>query len=368
MPHELALRFVGVSKRFQSVQNGDRTGVPALAKISLDVCRGDSVGVIGPNGAGKSTLLKLAAGILTPSLGEIRVRGSVASVIELGIGLHPELSGLENLDFVASLLGMTTKQLALVRTEVIEFSGLGDHLKRPVKHYSSGMRARLAFALVAWSGAEILLLDEVLAVGDQEFRGRSVDRLRSLNGSGTTILVVSHDLPAIVQICDRAVLLKKGAIAADGAAVDIASSYAGASPTTSGQPNCLAIMPVADVVEVGTPIRLECSVFTEVAISQPELRIELRDGSGLGLDEGRPAFAGARIPLGRVPAGETSFTLEISTEGWMTIALNAELILEGSGARPRMVASAPLRTRGGAHSKWQFTLSAAWSVHEVSSI
>jgi len=197
----------------------------ALRDVSLDVPRGSSVGIIGRNGAGKSTLFKLLAGITAPTTGRIVLNGHLAALIEVGSGFHPELTGRENVFLSGSLLGMTRREIAGKLDRIVEFAGVRQFIDTPVKWYSSGMYVRLGFAIAAHLEPHILLVDEVLAVGDAEFQARCLQRIQELRVQGTTCLFISHDLTAIERLCNRAVLLERGEIAAAGAPADVVATY-----------------------------------------------------------------------------------------------------------------------------------------------
>jgi ABC-type polysaccharide/polyol phosphate transport system ATPase subunit len=182
----------------------------ALRDLSFDVIRGEAFGVIGPNGAGKSTLLKLLAGITTPTSGRIEIRGRLSALIEIGSGFHPELSGRENVYLSGSILGMRRREIAAKFDQIVEFAGVAPFIDMPVKWYSSGMYVRLGFSIAAHLDPDILLIDEVLAVGDLAFQERCLARIQALRRSGTTAILISHDLSAIEQLCDRAMLLDHG--------------------------------------------------------------------------------------------------------------------------------------------------------------
>lgn len=197
----------------------------ALQDVSFDVPRASSFGIIGRNGAGKSTLLKLLAGITAPSRGRIEIHGRVAALIEVGSGFHPELTGRENVFLSGAILGMRRREIAEKLPSIVEFAGVEPFIDTPVKWYSSGMYVRLGFAIAAHLEPEVLLVDEVLAVGDAEFQLKCLERIRELQGQGATILFISHDLTAVEQLCDRAVLLEKGQVAAIGDPSDVVSIY-----------------------------------------------------------------------------------------------------------------------------------------------
>ncbi|HWL92667.1 MAG TPA: ABC transporter ATP-binding protein [Phycisphaerae bacterium] len=203
-----------VARRFAR-KSGPRAGGResafwALREISLEVASGECVGVIGHNGAGKSTLLKLLAGIMRPDGGEIRVNGRLCALIEVGAGFHSALSGRENVYLNASILGMTRDEAARNFDDIVAFSGVAAHIDAPVKHYSSGMHARLGFAIAAHAEPDVLLVDEVLSVGDQEFRAKCLARMREFLDRGASIVFVSHDLDSVQRFCHRTLVLAGG--------------------------------------------------------------------------------------------------------------------------------------------------------------
>lgn len=188
----------------------------ALKGISFSVQKGESVGIIGRNGAGKSTIFKLMSGIMTPDRGEIKIKGMISPLIELEAGLHPELTGLENIYLNGAIYGMNKKTVDEKLEEIIDFSGLGQFIYSPIRTYSSGMHARLGFSLAVNVNADILLIDEVLAVGDTEFREKCFDKIKQLKRNGVTIVYVSHNLKSVADICDRAIWLDRGEIKIQG--------------------------------------------------------------------------------------------------------------------------------------------------------
>lgn len=201
----------------------DRLNV--LNGINLQIRKGEVCGIIGHNGSGKSTLLKIISGITAPDKGQITLEGSIVSILELGTGFHPDLSGRENISFNAALMGFNKQFVTSVADDIIAFSELGDFIDAPVKTYSSGMYMRLAFAVAVFLKAEILLLDEVFSVGDQEFRHKCITMLNQLREEGTTILLVSHDFSQITSICNRCILLKDGKVAEDGSPQEVVNKY-----------------------------------------------------------------------------------------------------------------------------------------------
>jgi lipopolysaccharide transport system ATP-binding protein len=198
----------------------------ALRDISLTINRGESVGVIGRNGAGKSTLLKVLSRVTAPTRGLVRLYGSIASLLEVGTGFHDELTGRENIALNATILGMSAKELGRQFDAIVEFSGVGDFIDVPVKHLSSGMRVRLGFSVAVHVRPEILVVDEVLAVGDADFQQRCRARVAEIVGAGErTVLVVSHSMAEIERLCGRVVWMDHGAIMADGAPEDTIQRY-----------------------------------------------------------------------------------------------------------------------------------------------
>lgn len=188
----------------------------ALKDVSFEVQPGESIGIIGRNGAGKSTLLKILSKITPPTNGRIVSRGRVASLLEVGTGFHPELTGRENIFFNGSLLGMKRKEIEAKFDEIVDFSGVEKFLDTPLKHFSSGMQLRLAFAVAAFLEPEILIIDEVLAVGDAEFQKKCLGKMEDVSKSGRTILFVSHNMGAIRNLCNKCVVLDRGNILYDG--------------------------------------------------------------------------------------------------------------------------------------------------------
>jgi ABC-2 type transport system ATP-binding protein/lipopolysaccharide transport system ATP-binding protein len=197
----------------------------AIDDVSLTIPRGSTFGLIGHNGSGKSTLLKTIAGIHLPTSGEVVAHGRVSALLEVGAGFHPELSGRENIYLNGAILGMTKKQIAAAMDDIIEFSGLEEFIDTPVKVYSSGMYVRLGFAIAVNLDPEILIVDEIVAVGDEEFQRRCMDYLHDLRERGTTIVVVSHSLPMLQRLCDRVAWLDHGHLVAEGPAEEVCEQY-----------------------------------------------------------------------------------------------------------------------------------------------
>ncbi len=192
------------------------TDFHALDGVSFSIEQGEAVALLGFNGSGKSTMLKLISGVLSPDEGEVRARGRVAGLIEVGAGFHPDLSGRENIYLNAAILGMSKKETEDRFDEIVAFSEIEKFIDTEVKHYSSGMFLRLAFSVAIHTEVDILLIDEILSVGDEPFQRKCLARIRELHDDGKTLVVVSHDLDMVSDLCDRGILLRDGKVAFDG--------------------------------------------------------------------------------------------------------------------------------------------------------
>ncbi len=197
----------------------------SLKDINFEINQGDVVGIIGKNGAGKSTLLKILSQVTSPTMGEVKIKGRIASLLEVGTGFHPDLSGRENIFLNGAILGMTKQEIKLKLDEIVDFSGVAKYLDTPVKRYSSGMMVRLGFAVAAHLEPEILIVDEVLAVGDAEFQDKCLGKMKDVSKQGRTILFVSHNMSAVRNLCSTGILLEKGNILAKGGVNDIVNLY-----------------------------------------------------------------------------------------------------------------------------------------------
>ena len=250
-----AVRIQGLAKHFRRTSSGhylrtlksallertlvagldDGEAIAALDDISFDVGRGEAVGLIGSNGSGKSTLLKIAAGILRPTAGDIEVSGRVAALIELGAGFHPEISGRENIFINGAVLGLSKREIEERFDSIVEFSGLADFIEEPVKNYSSGMYVRLGFAVAIHTDPDVLMVDEVLSVGDEAFAHKCLRRIEEFLARGKTLLLVSHSLELIEQVCDRALWLDRGHLRLDGHPRRVIDAYREAIAESEGK-------------------------------------------------------------------------------------------------------------------------------------
>ena len=236
---DLAIDFRHVSKRFRFHEGKTlREFVPAflggrafkdtfyaLSDVSFSVARGETLGIIGRNGSGKSTALKLMAGVMAPTEGEVLVAGRISPLIELGAGFHPDLTGRENVLLNASILGMRTREAKRRLQAIVDFAELWDFMDTPVKRYSSGMYTRLGFSVAVHSDPDILLVDEVLAVGDTAFQEKCLQKMRDFQAQGVTMVYVSHGLEVVKQFCHRAVLLDGGHLRAEGDPAAVVQTY-----------------------------------------------------------------------------------------------------------------------------------------------
>jgi len=218
------------------VDHSNRFGetIQALDNVSFKLKQGEALGIIGRNGAGKSTLLKIMSRVTAPTSGAVKVKGRIASLLEVGTGFHPELTGRENIYLNGAILGMSHAEVNRKLDEIVDFSGVEKFIDTPVKRYSSGMYVRLAFAVAAHLEPEILVVDEVLAVGDAEFQKKCLGKMSDVAHAGRTVLFVSHNMPAINRLCSRAILLEKGKLSADGSAAQITAKYLSGSAEESG--------------------------------------------------------------------------------------------------------------------------------------
>jgi lipopolysaccharide transport system ATP-binding protein len=218
--------FLKIGENNDKAKRSESNIVYTLQDISFEIEQGDAVGIIGRNGAGKSTLLKILSRVTTPTAGRINIKGRIASLLEVGTGFHPELTGRENIYLNGAILGMRKREIDRKLDEIIDFSGVERYIDTPVKRYSSGMYVRLAFAVAAHLESEILIVDEVLAVGDAEFQKKCLGKMGEVSkGEGRTVLFVSHNMASIQSLCNKGILLEKGRLVKNTAIKDVINSY-----------------------------------------------------------------------------------------------------------------------------------------------
>lgn len=296
-----------------------------LDNISFHVNPGEVVGILGKNGAGKSTLLKILSGITEPTSGEYSLSGRVASLLEVGTGFHPELTGRENIFLNAAILGMTRLEVEKKFNEIVDFSGVKEFLDTPVKRYSSGMYVRLAFAVAAHLEQEILIVDEVLAVGDYQFQRKCLSKMDSVANSGKTVLFVSHNFDAMRNLCKRGIVLSNGSISYDGDIENAITHYISAnnmddSPSLSRKFETGVLRSIDLDVEnneypaTGKPLVINLSINTIdldiYARTNPVLILKIRDQLGSVVIGCRNDFQGCQID--KLSKGEHTVSVEIA--------------------------------------------------------
>jgi lipopolysaccharide transport system ATP-binding protein len=291
-----------------------RDGVAALSEVSFDVDPGETLGVIGANGSGKSTLLKILAGIVRPTQGSVEVRGRLAALLELGAGFHPEISGRENVEITGLLLGLTRREIAARFDDIVRFAGVEEFLDAPVKTYSSGMAVRLGFAIAAASDPDVFLVDEVLAVGDEAFAHRALEKFADFERAGKTLVFVSHDLALVTDRCRRAIWLDRGRVAADGPAAETVALYRERVADEEGQRR---------VREAGGRSRVGSG-----AASIESVRVLDGEGRAAGrLRSGQPATLEMTVRAGK-PLSDFVFGFQISTVAG-AVVLGANTSIDG---------------------------------------
>jgi lipopolysaccharide transport system ATP-binding protein len=327
---------------------GRRPTFWALKDISFDVRQGEVVGIIGQNGAGKSTLLKILSRITEPTEGYADIRGRVGSLLEVGTGFHPELTGRENIQLSGAILGMRYPEIMRKFEEIVAFAEIDAFIDTPVKHYSSGMYLRLAFAVAAHLEPEILLVDEVLAVGDARFQRKCLAKMQDVGQSGRTVLFVSHSMPAITRLCERAIWLHQGKLAADGHPHRVVSTYLSEGqgtvavrewPDLSRAPGSDVVRlcavrirseegQVADAVDIRRPVgvELEYEVFKPGHVLQIYYRVRGPEGvvAFIAMDQdpqwrGRPRHTGRYLSTGWIPGN-------LLSEGTMFIGAGIQTV------------------------------------------
>ncbi|MGD0731348.1 MAG: ABC transporter ATP-binding protein [Terracidiphilus sp.] len=337
------MSVTGLTKRYPLVtRSGEKDSFLALNDVGFELAAGEVLGILGSNGAGKSTLLKILSRVIRPTAGRAVLRGRVGSLLEVGVGFHPDLTGRENVFLSAAILGLKNREICACFDEIVEFSGIGAFLDSPVRVYSSGMYMRLAFAVAAHVQPDILLVDEVLAVGDAEFQKKCLERLRKLGRDGQGVVFVSHNTVAIARLCSRAILLEHGKLVNEGAVGDVMATYLLRDTTCAGERrwDSLADAPGDDVarlirirvrdeagetrtnVSVDEPfdIDMEFKVFAEDVIVFPSITINNEWGTAVlwstdsgTVSHGRPRRPGFYCASVRIPR-------DLLAEGTMTVS------------------------------------------------
>jgi len=349
----------------------------ALRDVSFDVPRGSAVGVIGRNGAGKTTLLKILSRVTSPTLGRAELHGRVGSLLEVGTGFHPELSGRENVLLSGAILGMRRAEITRQFDAIVEFADIGQFLDTPIKRYSSGMKVRLGFAVAAFLEPEILFIDEVLAVGDAEFQKKCLGKMSEIGQAGRTIVFVSHSMPAILRLCDRAILLDHGHVVTDGATHDVVRTYLEsdlgrtgerrwADPSEApgddvGRLKSIRVVPAhggrSDEVDITEPLDIEVEYWSDAPGSlRPSVNLHFLNGEGVSLfvtndwndrswwERRRPSGvvrSVCRIPGNFLAEGRVTVTAAVSTYNptivhaveWDAVAFQVVDRSEGEGVR-----------------------------------
>jgi homopolymeric O-antigen transport system ATP-binding protein len=308
--------IVHLARRASGREHRDRHAerdIWALKDVSFEVDEGTAVGVIGRNGAGKSTLLKVLTRITTPTEGRAEIRGRVGSLLEVGTGFHPELTGRENVYLNGSILGMKRRELTKRLPDIVEFAGIEKFMDTPVKRYSSGMYVRLAFSVAAHLEPEILLVDEVLAVGDAEFQKRCLGRMEELGSSGRTVLFVSHNMQAIAQLCDRAIWLDQGFVLEDGSSSAVVANYLQAGHGTGA-----SRIWAEDEVHGDDLVRMRHARVIQGGEEAPAVDVRLPVGIEIGFsvlrDGGPPIFPKIKIVDQR---GDVAFNAMDTSARWL---------------------------------------------------
>jgi len=336
------ISVTGLTKRFPLMtRSGAKETFPALDNLNFELESGEVLGVLGGNGAGKSTLLKILSRIIQPTSGRAVLRGRVGSLLEVGVGFHPDLTGRENVFLSAAVLGMKDKEIRGLFDEIVDFSGLEQFLETPVRVYSSGMYMRLAFAVAAHLQPEILLIDEVLAVGDANFQKKCLERLRKMGSDGQGVLFVSHNTSAVARLCNRAILLDHGKLVSEGPVADVMAHYLLGDSTSPGE-RCWSVVGAApgdavarllrvrvcdesgktrSSVDAGEPFDIEMefqvlaedvTLFPSVTINNEWATAVLWSTDSGTANHGRPRRAGFYRAATRIPGN-------LLAEGTMTV-------------------------------------------------
>lgn len=316
MSGDALVRMRGVTKRFPRTSHAgdrmralwallrgsdDRNAIPVLQDIDFDVRRGESVALVGENGAGKSTLLKILTGVMAPTAGEVAVDGSIGALLELGAGFQPDRSGLDNLRLNAALMGLSQAEIRARTDEIVAFSDLGDYIDEPVKHYSTGMVVRLGFAVVATVRPDLLVTDEVLAVGDESFRKKCVRWIESYLAEGGTLVLVSHSMYHVQRLCRRVYWIHDGGVRMAGDVFDVTRAYLAWHEQKSSDDEDPAAIADSDGYRVRSLVLQDDPALADVSVTREgDLRVcvELHSGDdrapgvsiGIVRADGTPVF------------------------------------------------------------------------------
>ncbi len=285
---DLIPALTGKMFRQSGFNENDKREFWALQDISFEVKRGESLGIIGQNGAGKSTILKILSGIMRPTRGSMFVNGRLSALIEVAAGFHQDLTGRENIYLNGTILGMTKREIDSKIDQIIEFSGIEDFIDTPVKRYSSGMYARLGFSVTAHVDPDVLIVDEVLSVGDYVFQQKCMERMRAILEKGTTILFVSHNVKAITELCTRSLLLKQGKLAMLGPTDDVVRTYLSES-------------------------REQSAVVTDKSVYISQVKVRGASGEQTTFESGETAFLDVEV-IARQPVEKLAVVIWITDE------------------------------------------------------
>jgi lipopolysaccharide transport system ATP-binding protein len=325
--------YLKIGEENDRTRKGSSEYVWALRDVGFEVTQGQVVGIIGRNGAGKSTLLKILSRTTAPTIGTVKIKGRVASLLEVGTGFHPELSGRDNIFLNGAILGMTRQEIKRKFDEIVDFAGVERYIDTPVKRYSSGMYVRLAFAVAAHLEPEILIVDEVLAVGDAEFQKKCLGKMKDVSDKeGRTVLFVSHNMAAVKSLCREAILLQQGKMASQGKVIDIVDTYlhAGAKPAalqdipdslrfySTGEAyfRSIAVLGLdgdtTQAIPFNSPISIDFAI--EIIRDIPDLFFDMKVVSREGIELSLSQSSLDNMPLLDLAKGGYSFRAEIGNQ------------------------------------------------------
>lgn len=304
---DLSRSFLGLDQQTERLRDGEFW---AVNDVSFEVKQGEALGIIGANGSGKSTLLKMLNGIMMPDKGRIEISGRVGALIEVGAGFHPMLTGRENIYINGAIIGMTKKEIDKKFDEIVDFAGIGEFIDSPVKHYSSGMYVRLGFAIAVHCDPNILLVDEVLAVGDAAFHSKCYSKIKTLKDGGTSIIYVSHDMNSIQRICQRGVYIDKGDEITSGSILNVISVYYNHICVTTPETEITRKDDTIKIIDVetfdnnyyrttsflsGDNIIIRLHFESKKYVSSPTFSISLKSSDGLVFTESSTYYDGLKI-------------------------------------------------------------------------